>query len=71
MEVDGEEYKVSNSPDEVVVIGDKEEDGATMVEEVVKETAEAKEQLPSSVPPRETCVSSDAVSYFPKRIQTI
>ena len=51
MEVDGEEYKVSNSPDEVVVIGDKEEDGATMVEEVVKDTAEAKEQLPSSVPP--------------------
>ena len=50
MEVDGEEYKVSNSPDEVVVIGDKEEDGATMVEEVVKETAEAKELLPFSVP---------------------
>ena len=57
MEVDGEEYKVSNSPDEVVVIGDKEEDGVTMVEEVVKDTAEAKEQLPSSVPPsRNLCV---------------
>ena len=36
MEVDGEEYKVSNSPDEVVLIGDKEEDGITRVEEVVK-----------------------------------
>ena len=57
VEVDGEEYKVSNSPDEVVVIGDKEEDGVTMVEEVVKDTAEAKEQLPSSVPPsRNLCV---------------
>ena len=57
MEVDGEEYKVSNSPDEVVVIGDKEEDDVTMVEEVVKDTAEAKEQLPSSVPPsRNLCV---------------
>ena len=50
MEVDGEEYKVSNSPDEVVLIGDKEEDGITMVEEVVKDTAGAKELLPSSVP---------------------
>ena len=49
MEVDGEEYKVFNSPDDVVVI-DKEEDGVTMVEEVVKDTAEAKELLPSSVP---------------------
>ena len=57
MEVDGEEYKVFNSPDEVAVIGDKEEDGVTMVEEVVKDTAEAKEQLPSSVPPsRNLCV---------------
>ena len=57
MEVDGEEYKVSNSPDEVVVIGDKEEDGVTMVEEVVKGAAEAKELLPSSVPPsRNLCV---------------
>ena len=57
MEVDGEEYKVSSSPDEVDVIGDKEEDGVTMVEEVVKDTAEAKEQLPSSVPPsRNLCV---------------
>ena len=57
MEVDGEEYKVSNSPDEVVVIGDKEEDGVTMVEEVVKDTTEAKELLPSSVPPsRNLCV---------------
>ena len=57
MEVDGEEYKVSNSPDEVVLIGDKEEDGITMVEEVVKDTAEAKELLPSSVPPsRDLCV---------------
>ena len=57
MEVDGEEYKVFNSPDDVVVIGDKEEDGVTMVEEVVKDTAEAKELLPSSVPPsRNLCV---------------
>ena len=57
MEVDGEEYKVSNSPDEVVLIGDKEEDGITMVEEVVKGAAEAKELLPSSVPTsRNLCV---------------
>ena len=46
MEVDGDEQKVSNSPDEVVVIGDKEEDGVTMVEEVVKDTLGA-----SYVPP--------------------
>ena len=52
MEVDGEEYKVSNSPDDVVVIGDKEEDGVTMVEEVDKDTLGA-----SYVPPlRNLCV---------------
>ena len=49
MEVDGDEQKVSNSPDEVVVIGDKEEDGVTMVEEVVKDTLGASYVPPSRI----------------------